>query len=497
MISVYNKDGIVHFARTLEEMGWNIIASGGTAKKLKEDNIAVSDVAEVVGGNAILGHRVVTLSREIAAGLLAQDNNTDRAELELLGIPWIDLVCVDLYPLEAEIGKEGATRDSVIEQTDIGGPTLLREAAKGRRIVICEAEDRQRVLTWLANDEPDCAEFLNDLAAKAEGYVARYCLASARYHSAGSIDGMIGTRVQTCKYGENAWQTPAGLFSTGTNDPLALDKFELVAGTAPSYNNFCDIDRLLQTMTHVAAGFDVNTSLVPQIALGAKHGNCCGAAVDDRAHLVATGHMLKGNQRAIFGGLVMLNFTVDANVAEHLLHFGMDDDRPRLLDGIIAPEFDPVAIETLKRKGGKCRLLANPALKSLRESSLDQTARFRNVRGGFLVQPNYTFVFDIDDPDLSLSRELTTPQHIDVLLAWAVGSTSNSNTITLVKDGMLIGNGTGQQDRVGCCELAVKRARDAGHDPCNAVAYSDSFFPFTDAVGVLAQEGISVILTSS
>ena len=277
---------------------------------------------------------------------------------------------------------------------------------------------------------------------------------------------------------------------------MAIDKFELVAGTAPSYNNFCDIDRLLQTMTHVAAGFEVNAGQVPQIALGAKHGNCCGAAVD-RARLIAVGKMLKGDQRAIFGGLVMLNFTVDAGVAEHLLHFEMDDDRPRLLDGIIAPKFDPMAIEILKRKGGKCRLLANPALKNLGRSSLDQTARFRNVRGGFLVQPNYTFILDIDDPNLNLSRVLVTQQHIDILLAWAVGSTSNSNTITIAKDGMLIGNGTGQQDRVGCCELAVKRARDAGHNPVGSFAYSDSFFPFTDAVEVLAEAGISLILTSS
>jgi len=173
LISVFNKEGIVEFAKELEGMDWQIIASGGTAKVLIQAGVKVKDVAELVGGRAILGHRVVTLSREIHAGLLARDIYEDKRELEELGIPRIDLVCVDLYPLQDEIKKQDRTTDSVIEQTDIGGPTLLRSAAKGRRIVISDPSDRPLVINWLKKDEPNGEKFISYLAAKAEAVVAK------------------------------------------------------------------------------------------------------------------------------------------------------------------------------------------------------------------------------------------------------------------------------------------------------------------------------------
>jgi phosphoribosylaminoimidazolecarboxamide formyltransferase/IMP cyclohydrolase len=158
LLSVYDKSGIEHFARALVGGGWRIYASGGTAKTLAAAGIPTTDVADLVGGSAILGHRVVTLSREIHAGLLARPVPEDLAELDELGVPFIDLVCVDLYPLAEEIARPGSTPDSVIEKTDIGGPTMLRSAAKGRRIVISLPEQRAEVLRWLAAGEPDAAE---------------------------------------------------------------------------------------------------------------------------------------------------------------------------------------------------------------------------------------------------------------------------------------------------------------------------------------------------
>jgi phosphoribosylaminoimidazolecarboxamide formyltransferase/IMP cyclohydrolase len=182
---------------------------------------------------------------------------------------------------------------------------------------------------------------------------------------------------------------------------------------------------------------------------------------------------------------------------------GGEKTQRRLLDGIIAPAFSPAAIEMLKRKGDKCRLLVNPALASLPKNSLDRHRRFRYVRGGFLAQPNYGFILELP-PSPSFEKrggealgEISDQQKSDMLLAWAAGSTSNSNTVTLVKDGMLIGNGVGQQDRVSCCQLAVKRAVDAGHSTKNAVAYSDSFFPFVDGVETLSQAGICAIMATS
>jgi phosphoribosylaminoimidazolecarboxamide formyltransferase/IMP cyclohydrolase len=526
LISVYNKQGIKEFAKDLADLGFNILASGGTAKELSSAGIEVTDVASLVGGGAILGHRVVTLSREIHAGLLARDVKEDREELERLHIPWIDLVCVDLYPLEQEIGKLGnreigsaEARDAVIEKTDIGGPAMLRSAAKGRRIVVVEANDREKVIQWLKNGEPDKEKFISSLAAKAEAVVADYCLVSARYHGAGAYEGLVGHQIVACKYGENAYQAPAGFYvsersapiyglsekadkSAHYTDPLSLDQFKVLAGTAPSYNNWADVDRLLQTITHIAAGFDVNqpinrhaTSLKLSIAVGVKHGNPCGAAVSENPSS-AIQKMLEGDLRAIFGGLVMVNFPVDEQLAEILLSYKMDTGR-RLLDGIIAPSFTSEAIEMLKRKGDKCRFLVNPALADLSKDSLDQHRRFRYVRGGFLAQPNYTFIADLHNKEIYRNKEISEIQEADIILAWAVGSTSNSNTVTLVKDGMLLGNGVGQQDRVGCCQLAIKRATDAGHKVKGAVAYSDSFFPFVDGVQVLSDAGISAIFATS
>ena len=496
LISVYNKDGIVNFAQELIEMGWKILASGGTAKVLKEAGILVTDVADFVGGGPILGHRVVTLSREVHAGLLAQYDDADLEELENLELSPIDLVCVDLYPLQEEINKPESTTMSVIEKTDIGGPTMLRSAAKGRRIVICNFEQREQVLDWLKEGEPDKDAFITNLAAEAEFLVSQYCLASAKYHSQNTFNGILGKKVLTCKYGENGVQAPAFLYSEETADPLGLDKFVLKSGSLPSYNNMCDIERLLQTITHIAAGFDVNYGKIPFIAIAVKHGNACGAAIGINQTEVLQ-KMIQGDTRAIFGGLVMTNFSIDEALAEVLLTYQMDTGR-RLLDGIIAPSFTDEAVEMLRRKGDKCRFLSNENLLHLSRNSLDSTPRFRYVRGGFLFQPNYTFVIDFNDHHIEkVGLEINDQQKADLILAWAIGCTSNSNTITLVLNGMLLGNAVGQQDRVGSANLAITRALSAGHQTQNAVAYSDSFFPFTDGIETLIIAGIKAILASS
>jgi phosphoribosylaminoimidazolecarboxamide formyltransferase/IMP cyclohydrolase len=511
LLSVFYKDGIVDFAQELVGLGWNIFASGGTAKALVKAGIEVTDVATFVGGEAILGHKVVTLSREVHAGLLADYDGVDLEEMEKLGLPYIDLACVNLYPLHAEIAKPDATPESVLKNTDIGGPTMLSSAAKGRRIVICDPDDYVRVIKWLKDGKPNEDDVLKDLAAKADFVVAEYRLASARYHSKGFYEGFVGVLAKLCKYGENAWQKFAGLFSTKTDDPLALEKFELVEGTPPSYNNFVDMDRLLQTMTHTVAGFDTETGSgghVPYIALGAKHGNCCGASAHyleiekepiDGQRRVLT-EMLQGDPLAIFGGLVMVNFPIDYQLADILVHGNMEGEARRMLDAVIAPSFTEDAIELLTRKKGKCRLLVNPALATLDRNSLDTATRFRYVRGGFLAQPNYTFVLELNNPG-QITRHfdavMVDQERFDIILAWAIGSTSNSNTITVVKDGMLIGNGTGQQDRVSCAELAVRRSRKVGHPMTGSVAYSDSFFPFPDGPQVLIDNGVKFILASS
>lgn len=491
LISVYNKEGIDTFAQELVSLGWTILSSGGTAKFLTDSGISVTDVATLVG-KPILGHRVVTLSREIHAGLLARfDNAEDMAELEKENISPIHLVCCDFYPLEMEIAKADATQESVIDKTDIGGPTMVRSGAKGRRIVVCDANDREKVINWLKTGEPEREAFIEALVGKAEWLVSRYCAISAGYHSGGVYQGLSLEQVMECVYGENAWQKPAYLTKRGGNtDPLALFEWRHVGGNPPSYNNWCDIDRMMQTMTHIGAGFEKNFSAVPYIAIGAKHGNACGVGIGETA-AEAISKMLIGDLRAIFGGSVMLNFPVDEKIADALIHEHSGEVR-RLLDVVTAPAFTAEAIEILSRKKGKCRLIVNPKIERAGLAALDTARRFRYVRGGFLAQPNYTFVPDIKNKN--------------VILAWGIGATSNSNTITLVKDGRLVGNGVGQQDRVGAAKLAIFRADDAAHfadaniekaDLSGATAYSDSFFPFPDAPAVLIERGIKTIFSTS
>jgi len=494
LISVFNKDGVEEFARALKKLDWQLYASGGTAKKLREAKIPVSDVAKLVGGGAILGHRVVTLSREIYAGLLATESKADERELERLGIPRIDLVYVDLYPLQQAVA-EGRSEAEVIELTDIGGPTLLRAAAKGRRITICDRHQAERVLEWMEAGEPNSEAFRRELAANAEAIVARYALNSARFTSGGFWDGEVDWQVAVAKYGENPWQKRAYLYGHNAADPLGIIHFKLEQGTEPSYNNYADMDRLLQTITHIAAGFDNNYKHVPAIALGAKHGNVCGAAVSDNPKQTIK-RMLLGDSRAIFGGVVMFNFELTEELAETLLTFGLTKGR-RLLDGVIAPKVSAGARELLARKGDKCRLLTNSKLGRLRKGSLDKSLRTRYVRGGRLIQDNYTFVLNLKDKKMQKSRKLSKSAERDLVLGWAIGSTSNSNTVTIIKNQQLIGNGVGQQDRVSACELALKRAKDAGHNAKGAVAYSDSFFPFPDGPTVLAKAGVRAILASS
>jgi phosphoribosylaminoimidazolecarboxamide formyltransferase / IMP cyclohydrolase len=515
LLSVYDKSGIEKFGQGLIDLGFSLYASGGTAKALESAGLKVTDVSSLVGGKAILGHRVVTLSREISAGLLADKNNReDLKELSSLGLPFIDLVCVDMYPLEETIQKEGVKLNEVIELTDIGGPTLLRAAAKGRRIVLSSAPQRQEVLSWLKAGSPDKEQFLNGLAAAAEYEVARYVLSSAKYLSVNSISGELHKLNTPTKYGENPQQAEAAFYADNrvNQDPLGLDRFEHVKGMERSFINMTDIDRLLQTLTHIAAGFDVNFNQVPSIAVGVKHGNACGAGVANDLS-AALKKMLIGDLRAIFGGVVMVNGHVDEEAAEILMRYKMTGDKPRLLDGVIAPSFSEDALTLLNRS--KLRAVSNPALANLDKDSLDKSRRIRPVRGGLLEQPNYDFILDLKADYINISGKASTSAKKDAVLAWAIGCTSNSNTISIVKDGRLIGNGVGQQDRVGAAQLALMRTTTdmpkisiikdrisisvkLGLTKLSgSTAYSDSFFPFPDGPELLAKAGVKTILATS
>lgn len=493
LLSVFNKHGIVEFAEDLIGLGFDIVGSAGTVKKLSEAGIKAKDVASLIGGGPILGHKVATLSREIHAGLLAYNDEPDLVELESLGLPFIDLVYTDFYPLKEAIAKFDDDPMVVRTNTDIGGPALARSAAKGRRIVICDVDDCEWVIDRLNENGDLSGDERNLLAAKAEYLVAQYCMLSAHYISKGGVAGIFGERKTVLRYGENPYQTGAGLFSLENGDPLAIDKFDHIAGNPMGFINYTDLHRALEVMTRVAATFAANDEEVPHIAIGLKHGNTYGGAFDFSDPLEALRKMIEGNPGDLFGSFIMTNFSIGLEEAKiiryHKLPKGL---KSRTIDGLVAPSITQMAAEKLKRKDGACHFLENEALDDL---SLDTAVQFRYVRGGFLQQPASQFVLNLEHPhpELRIEGELTHDHELDLMFAAAICQCSTSNTITLVNDQMLIGNGTCRGSRVRAAQVALQEARKNGHSTIGSVAVSDSFFPFTDGPKTLIKAGVAVI----
>jgi phosphoribosylaminoimidazolecarboxamide formyltransferase/IMP cyclohydrolase len=495
LLSVFNKEGIDTFAKGLVEAGYEIVSSGGTSKYLIEKGIAVTDVAEITGAPAMLGHRVVTLHPKIHGGLLATDTPEHDVERAELGIPWIELVCGDLYPLQEAI-SEGKTDAEITEMVDMGGPALLASAAKGDRIVVCDPADRTRVLEWVKEGEPDGETFRRQLRAKADFIVSSYRLLTARHFGNGEFEGITGTRVVECK-GENAPQSPAGFYSADTGDPLALGAFTFLEGSPLSYNNWCDVDRSLKVLVSAVSAYRLSDIEDSKVIIGVKHGNPCGVGVRFGSDTKeATKVMVESDPLSLFGGLVISNFAIGVDEATILVQHMTDEAPKRILDAVVAPGFSPEALEMLRRKKGGCRFLVNEALGDERLAPTTGARMLRPVRGGFLAQGEYEFILDWNHEELQITGEVDEATKKDLLLAWAIGSRSNSNTITIVKDGQLLGNGTGQQSRVDAAKLALARAVDRGHDLSGASAYSDSFFPFPDGPLTLTDAGVTAIFAT-
>src|SRR3989344_2186315 len=276
-----------------------------------------------------------------------------------------------------------------------------------------------------------------------------------------------------------------------------MNKFKVVTGGELSWNGRIDANRLLQTVTHIAAAWDVNIHAIPYIAVAVKHGNPCGAGVSTDSAEAAARKMIDGNRLEIHGASVMTNFPIAPEIAELLLSYHQEGEDSRKLDGIFAPLFSEGVESTLERKKGKCRMMANSALHDLTHKSRDTGLHFVPVRGGFQTQPNFTYIIDLGDPALKRYGDFTAQQETDVLLAWAIGATSDSNTVDVVRNGMLLANGTGQRARVNASNTGVDIAHSVGHDLTGGVAFSDSFFINVDAIQVLLDAGVTAIYSCS
>ena len=474
LLSVSNKDGLVEFARGLSALGWELISTGGTARTLREAGLPVVDVATVTGFPEMLDGRVKTLHPKVHGGLLARRDLPDHLRaLETHSIPPIDLVAVNLYPFRATIARPGITPDEAIEQIDIGGPSMLRSAAKNFASVyaIVDPADYGRVLSGLEAGDDD-VDLRRLLAEKVFAHTAAYDATISAWFAAqrGEIFPermtMALERAQTLRYGENPDQRAAFYVEHAGEGLAALAQR---GGKELSFNNLLDLEGAL--LATDPFGEEVACAIV-------KHTTPCGLAIG-RDALDAYRKALACDPVSAFGSVISLTVPVDDAAAEAISSL--------FVECIVAPAFSDGAVEILGRKKN-LRVLQGTATWPRRATDL------KRVRGGLLVQERPLPASAYETWQVVTKRAPTDAQRDDLLFAWRAVATVKSNAIVLARDGATIGIGAGQMSRVDASFLAVHKARSASHETSGAVLGSDAFFPFRDGVDQAAEAGITAIV---
>ena len=538
LLSVSDKSGIEDFAKSLVEAGWEILSTGGTARAIREAGVEVTDVAEVTGHPEMMDGRVKTLHPAIHAGLLARRaRSDDMAALAEQGYGPIDLVAVNLYPFRETMTRGEVSMGEAMGKIDIGGPTMLRAAAKSHVDVwvVVDPTDYARVLEELTAEGVDRsseAGLRRELAAKVFGHISEYDGAVARYLAekagAGALEGEDTTGevqdsgsesgdawepaaalslelelVQRLRYGENPGQKAAFYRWRGRKDGLA--GLEQVHGKELSYNNLLDLDGAILSLAPFAYSPKAAVCIV-------KHTTPCGLAVGDS---VASAYQraLATDGVSAFGSVILANRRIDEAAAKAMSSL--------FIECVLAPGFDQAALEILTRKknvrllvyGGIDEPVAGePAGGSWAEASdeVRRSARFlaehgrrpdrrgvRSVYGGMLVQgppPLPFYGLDGGKWDVATSREPSEAEWDDLRFAWAAVFGVKSNAILFAKGGSTLGIGAGQMSRVDASRIAVQKAADAGLELKGAVLASDAFFPFRDGVDAAAEAGVRAIV---
>jgi len=471
LLSVYDKTGIVELAAGLHELGWELVSSGGTARTLSAAGVPVTPVEQVTGVPEMLGHRVVTLHPKIHGGILAdRDLPEHRADLERHRIDPVDLVVVNLYPFGS---------NPSIELIDIGGPAMVRAAAKNHAHVgvVVDPADYGLVLAELKAAGELSAVTRRRLAATAFQVTAAYDAAIAAWMAERSpADELLPERLtlplervgDQLRYGENPHQRAARYRLAGTSS--WWDQVEQHSGVALSYLNLYDADAAW-TMVHDLAGWSGQPTVVI-----VKHANPCGVAVADRL-ADAYQRAYAGDERSAFGGIVALSAPVDQATAEQMVAAAQ-------ADVVIAPGYDDGVVAMLRDRRKNTRVLSAPLPRPERR-------HLRQIGGGFLVQDPHRFVAGRDQWRVVTKVAPTDAQWRDAELAWRVCGHVKSNAIVLVRDGQAVGIGAGQQNRVEAGEIAAKKA--AGRAVGGACA-SDAFYPFPDGVEAAADAGVAVVV---
>ncbi|MGQ0703983.1 MAG: bifunctional phosphoribosylaminoimidazolecarboxamide formyltransferase/IMP cyclohydrolase [Gemmatimonadales bacterium] len=473
LISVSDKRGIVEFARGLVDLGWEIVSTGGTATSLKKAGIPVTSVDQVTRFPEILDGRVKTLHPAIHAGLLARPNLPEHARtLEAHRILPFHLVAVNLYPFQATIANPAATLEDAIENIDIGGPALLRAAAKNYEhiIPVVDPTDYHWILAALKNSGIP-SEARRSLAAKVFGHTAEYDTAVAGYLTAPeeglpSRINLSVERMQELRYGENPNQR-AALYAT--EEPRGIRDMKQRQGKEMSFNNLLDVD----AATAAVAAWKNR----PACAI-IKHTTPCGIAVG-RTAIEALRKARATDPVSAFGGVVSCNTVIDREIAELL--------QDLFVEVVVAPSITEDALEVFREKKN-LRVVELPI--GIPKGSLD----WKSVRGGFLVQDRFVFDPSEDGWRVVTTRGPTPEEWNDLRFAWAAVASIKSNAIMIVRDEQAIGIGSGQMSRVDAVFLAIHKARQQQHRTEGASLASDGFFPFPDGVEEAARAGIGAII---
>ena len=474
LISVSDKTGVVDFARALQQLGWEIIATGGTMKLLREEGLKVINISDVTGFPEICDGRVKTLHPKVHGGLLARrDVQSHIDALKENGIEFIDMVCVNLYPFRQTIAKPDVTMEDAIENIDIGGPSMLRSAAKNFRdvTVVCDPQDYDRVIAEIREGGNTKLETRLQLSAKAFTHTAQYdaCIATYLRDKAGLPEKLFleFDIAQPLRYGENPHQQ-AKFYRSTTPVPFSLAHARQLNGKELSYNNIQDANAALNIVREFEQPFCV----------GLKHMNPCGAAVGATIG-EAWRKAYEADQVSIYGGIVAVNRELDGETAAAM--------KPIFLEIIIAPSFSPEALEILTKKKNLRLLEVNMDRTGVRERQLV------SVNGGLLVQ-------DLDTVTKTVTTEMTVTekrpaeeQLADMDFAWRIVKHVKSNAIVVVKNGATVGVGAGQMNRVGSAEIALREAKAKGMTE-GLVLASDGFLPFDDTVALAAQYGVTAIV---
>ena len=473
LISVSDKRGILSFAEELVRMGWDLVSTGGTAALLRQGGVAVTTVDQMTGFPEILDGRVKTLHPAVHAGLLARPDRPEHVrQLALHGIQHFDLIAVNLYPFQATIASPGVTFEDAIENIDIGGPSMLRSAAKNFEFVlpVVDPKDYPTIIELLSKGVVDF-DTRRELAAKVFTHTSDYDNAIAGYLT--PWQDTLPPRVtlsmerrQVLRYGENPQQR-AGLFVT--EEPRGIGDLAQRQGKELSFNNLLDIDAAMMAVA----------PWPNRVACAViKHTTPCGVALGTNAADAFT-RARATDPVSAFGSVVAFNTVVDRAAADAMADL--------FVEVVVAPAFHADALARFAERKN-LRVVELPVVRA--KTGLD----WKKIRGGFLIQDNFLFNPSEEAWRVATTRQPTAEELNDLRFAWAAVSSVKSNAIVLVSHEQTIGIGAGQMSRVDASFLAVHKARLAGHATEGAVLASDGFFPFADGVEEAARAGVRAII---